>query len=341
MALNGSETDLNCGGSCPPCAQGGHCTLSNDCSTKNCSAGVCESGTCIEGVLREGCPLLVDNTPYSLSPGKALTNCVDDDQDSVADGNALRLHACKSELRQTFWAVERAGGYFAFRSALSGKCLHVRGASKAGGAVIEQSTCSFASDQLWKPSLIDSSVMALTSRSSGLSLNVANDKAGQDGQGLIQGQSDDSADTEWRVTRRSAASYVTFSPYGELGIRIAHKAEIATLAADDRTNAQWVVVPGLAEAAMVSFQSRNDPGRYLRHASFRLWSDTNDGTDAFKRDATFRYSQPFVGANLLDIALESSNFPGRYWTRDGANISLSTVDTTDFKNNATWRLNGR
>jgi len=172
-------------------------------------------------------------------------------------------------------------------------------------------------------------------------LNVANDKAGQDGQGLIQGQSDDSADTEWRVTRRSAASYVTFSPYGELGIRIAHKAEIATLAADDRTNAQWVVVPGLAEAAMVSFQSRNDPGRYLRHASFRLWSDTNDGTDAFKRDATFRYSQPFVGANLLDIALESSNFPGRYWTRDGANISLSTVDTTDFKNNATWRLNGR
>ena len=183
--------------------------------------------------------------------------------------------------------------------------------------------------------------MALTSRSSGLSLNVANDKAGQDGQGIIQGQIDDSADTQWRVTRRSAASYVTFSPYGELAIRIAHKAEVATLGADDRTNAQWVVVPGLGEASMVSFQSRNDPGRYLRHASFRLWSDTNDGTDAFKRDATFRYSQPFVGTNLLDIALESSNFPGRYWTREGANISLSTVDTTDFKNNATWRLSGR
>jgi len=48
-----------------------------------------------------------------------------------------------------------------------------------------------------------------------------------------------------------------------------------------------------------------------------------------------------VGANLLDIALESSNFPGRYWTREGANVSLSTVDTTDFKNNATWRLSGR
>jgi hypothetical protein len=295
----------------------------------------------VEGVLRAGCPLLVDNTPYSLSPGKALANCVDDDQDSVADGNALKLHSCKSELRQTFWAVERANGYFAFRSALSGKCLHVRGASTAAGAVIEQSTCSFAADQLWKPSLLDSSVMALTSRSSGLSLNVANDETDQDGQAIIQGQIDSSGDTPWRVIRRSAASFVAFSPSAEPGIQLAHKAEVATLGADDQINAQWIVVPGLNDASMVSFQSRNDPGRYLRHAGFRLWSDTNDGTTTFKHDATFRYSQPFVASSRLDLALESTNYPGRYWTRDGTNISLSSGDTSEFKKNATWRLSGR
>ena len=289
LALNGDETDLNCGGSCPPCAQGRNCSVDADCATANCTAGLCESRTCADGILVAGCPLLVDGTPYSLSPAQALTRCVDDDGDSVANGNPVRLHPCQSELRQTFWAVERADGYFAFRNALSGKCLQVRGASTAGGAIIEQATCSFAYDQLWKPSLVDSSVMGLTSHFSGLALNVAGDNAGKDGQAIVQGQADGSPDSTWRITRRSTASYVAFSPDGEQGTRIQHTGEVVTLDASDETNSQWIVVPGLSDASLVSFQSRNDPGRYLRHARFRLWSDTNDGSGVFKYDATFRY----------------------------------------------------
>jgi len=342
LALNGDETDLNCGGSCPPCAQGRNCSIDDDCNTANCTAGLCESGSCVDGVLRSGCPLLVDNTPYSLSPAKGLDNCVDDDQDSVSNGNPLRLHACQSELRQTFWAVEWQDGYFALRSALSGKCVHVRGSSGAGGAIIEQSTCNFADDQLWKPSLIDSSVMALTSRSSGLPLNVAGDKATRDGQAIIQGQADNSPDTTWRVTRRSAAAYVAFTPEVEPGVRIQHDRESVTLAANDEANAQWVVVPGLNDAALVSFQSRNDPGRYLRHANFRLWSDTNDGTTTFKQDATFRYGQPFVGSDRLTKALEASNYPGWYWKRNGVNVTLERLTgTSDDKGSGNWRLSGR
>lgn len=342
LALNGSETDLNCGGSCPPCARGRNCASDQDCATGNCTAGLCESTTCVDGVLRAGCPLLVDNTPYALSPAKALANCIDDDQDSVSNGNALRLHPCRSELRQTFWAVERADGYFAFRSALSGKCLHVRGASTALGASIEQSTCSFAYDQLWKPSRIDASLMGLTSHFSGLSLNVAADDASKDGQAIIQGQIDDSPDTQWRITRRTTAAYVAFSPDADPSLRIQHEAEVATLSTGDLANAQWVVVPGLNDASLVSFQSRNDPGRYLRHARFRLWSDTNDGTAVFKQDATFRFDPPLVGTDALSKALESVNYPGRYWTRAGTNISLvQPSDTAESKASATWRLTGR
>jgi hypothetical protein len=285
---------------------------------------------------------LVDNTPYSLAPAKGLGNCIDDDQDSVSEGNALRLRVCQDELRQTFWAVERAPGYFAFRSALSGKCLHVRDASTAGGAIIEQSTCTFADDQLWSPSLVDSSLMRLTSHASGLSLNVAADNASHDGQAIIQGQTDNRPDTAWRVTRRSTASYVTFSPDGELGVRIRHTAGVVGLGAEDQTSAQWIVVPGLGDAALVSFQSRNDPGRYLRHASFKLWSDTNDGSARFKQDATFRYGQPFVDSEGLTKALESTNYPGLYWKRDGMNISLARLmNTTEDQVNATWHLSGR
>jgi len=342
LALNGDETDLNCGGSCSPCAQGRTCANDDDCSTANCTANLCESGTCVDGVLRPGCPLLVDSTPYSLSPAKGLTHCIDDDQDSVADGNAVRLATCQDELRQTFWAIERADGYFAFRSALSGKCLHVRGASIAGGAIIEQSTCTFVEDQLWKPTLVDSSLMRLASRSSGLALNVAGDNAGHDGQAIIQGQTDNRPDTTWRVTRRSTASFVVFSPDGTQGVRIRHTAGAVGLGADDQTSAQWIVVPGLGDASLVSFQSRNDPGRYLRHASFRLWSDTNDGSTTFKQDATFRYGPPFVDSNHLAKTLESSNFPGYYWRRDGVNVSLTRLgNSTEDQVNATWQLSGR
>ena len=261
------------------------------------------------------------------------------EQDLSAESREALLFAAHD--RQTFWAVERADGYFALRSALSGKCLHVRGASTAGGAIIEQATCSFAYDQLWKPSLIDSSVMGLTSHFSGLSLNVAGDSASKDGQAIIQGQSDNSPDTQWRVTRRTTASYVDFSPHADLGLRIDHDAEVVTLDADDQTSAEFIVLPGLNDASLVSFQSRSDPGRYLRHAGFRLWTDTNDGTDLFKQDATFRYDQPFVGTDPLAKTIEAVNFPGRYWMLDGTNVSLLPISDAASQEGATWQLSGR
>ena len=273
-----------------------------------CTSGICESNSCVDGVLSPGCPLLVDNTPYSLSPAKALTHCLDDERDSVADGTEVRLHPCKSELRQTFWAVQGPNGYFAFRNALSGKCLHARGAGTAPGAIIEQATCSFAYDQLWKPSLVSSSLMMITSHVMDLSLNVGGDSP-IDGQLIVHGQIGNSPDTQWRVTRRSAASYVTFSPLGQPGSRIQHNAELVTLE-EDQANAQWIVVPGLSDASLVSFQSRSDPGRYLRHALLRLWSDTNDGTEAFKHDATFRYNPPFLGSDQVAKIARVEQFPG-------------------------------
>jgi len=342
LAVNGSETDFNCGGSCPPCAQGKHCSVDHDCDRGSCTSGICESKPCADGALSTNCSLLTDNTPYSLSPAKFPTNCIDDELDSTADGNALRIHPCKSELRQTFWAVQGPDGYFAFRNALSGKCLHVRGASTTGGATVEQSTCSFANDQLWKPSLVDAKSMTITSRLKDKSLNVLSDLQQFDGQPIVYGQSDGTADTLWRVTRRSTAAYVTFSPEGQLTTRLQHDAEQVTLGTEDQVNSQWIVVPGLSDASMVSFQSRNDPGRYLRHAVLRLWSDTNDGTEAFKRDATFRYAQPLVGFDRLAKSLELSSIPGLYWKSDVTGIAFALfADNPDYRLSSTWRLVGR
>jgi len=304
-------------------------------------SGLCQPKACVDGVLSADC-LLIDGTPYSLSPAKALTNCIDDELGSLADGNALRVHPCTSELRQTFWAVQQADGYFALRNALSGKCLQVHGASTVAGAAIEQSTCSFALEQLWKPSIVDSLLMTITSRASGLALNVSGDNPIIDGLPIVQGHSGTFTDTAWRVTRRNAASYVAFSPEARLANYIQHKAEVVTVGEGAQVSAQWIVVPGLSDPSLVSFQSRNDPGRYLHHALLRLWSDINDGTDAFKHDATFRFVQPLAGFDPLDKSLELSDLPGLYWQSDGlGGVALAFfANNPDYKFSATWRLSG-
>jgi hypothetical protein len=43
-AKNGSESDVDCGGSCPRCANGKRCVTSNDC-TNACKTGTCQACT--------------------------------------------------------------------------------------------------------------------------------------------------------------------------------------------------------------------------------------------------------------------------------------------------------
>jgi RNA polymerase sigma factor (sigma-70 family) len=79
--------------------------------------------------------------------------------------------------------------------------------------------------------------------------------------------------------------------------------------ASDRRGSTFEVVRGLADAACYSF--RTGDGRVLRHASFRLRADRDEGTTLFKRDATFCVRP---GASAGSVSLESANYP-RYFVR--------------------------
>ncbi|GAA2695710.1 MULTISPECIES: AbfB domain-containing protein [Actinosynnema] len=68
--------------------------------------------------------------------------------------------------------------------------------------------------------------------------------------------------------------------------------------ATTKGDATFVVRRGLADPSCYSFESRNLPGRFLRHASYRLRLDTNPNTDLFRRDATF-CAQPGAGGTRL------------------------------------------
>ena len=47
---NGDETDVDCGGSCAPCAAGADCLVPGDCQSLVCQDSACQEATCTDGV---------------------------------------------------------------------------------------------------------------------------------------------------------------------------------------------------------------------------------------------------------------------------------------------------
>jgi RNA polymerase sigma factor (sigma-70 family) len=79
--------------------------------------------------------------------------------------------------------------------------------------------------------------------------------------------------------------------------------------ASDRGGSTFDVVPGLSDAECYSFRTAD--GRMLRHSSWRLRADRDEGTGLFRRDATFCVRP---GASAGSVSLESANYP-RYFLR--------------------------
>jgi len=102
-----------------------------------------------------------------------------------------------------------------------------------------------------------------------------------------------------------------------------------------KKDASWKVVDGLADAACVSFESVNLPGRFLRHADFRLRLDANDGSALYKADATFCPRKALDGGS--GVSLESKNNPGYYVRHRNAELWLDAFqDASGYRADASW-----
>jgi hypothetical protein len=110
----------------------------------------------------------------------------------------------------------------------------------------------------------------------------------------------------------------------------------------DRQDATFAVRAGLADSTCYTFESVNFPGRYLRHAGYRLQTATNDNTTTFAQDATF-CAQPGLNGGSGTVSLESINYPGYYWRHYAEAVYIATTgggNTWDnpgsFAADATW-----
>lgn len=100
-------------------------------------------------------------------------------------------------------------------------------------------------------------------------------------------------------------------------------------------DAQFRVVPGLADGAAVSFESVNLPGYYLRHNNYVLRLEPNNGSATFRQDATFRQV-----AGLADAAwssFQSYNFPDRYVRHSNYQLRIDPITTAAGRADATFR----
>ncbi|MEH0468018.1 glycoside hydrolase family 43 protein [Streptomyces sp. B21-097] len=105
---------------------------------------------------------------------------------------------------------------------------------------------------------------------------------------------------------------------------------------DPFTDSQWKIVPGLADSSGVSFQSLARPTRYLRHYSYRLRLDDNDGTSTFAQDATFHKE-----AGLADstwTSFRSHNFPTRYIRHSDYVLRIDPIATATDRADATFSV---
>jgi non-reducing end alpha-L-arabinofuranosidase len=80
-------------------------------------------------------------------------------------------------------------------------------------------------------------------------------------------------------------------------------------AEQDKGDSTWIVRRGLADPSCVSFESRNNPGDFLRHQSSALHMQPFDGTTLNRSDATFC---PRPGNSGKGNSFYSVNYPTKY-----------------------------
>jgi non-reducing end alpha-L-arabinofuranosidase len=80
-------------------------------------------------------------------------------------------------------------------------------------------------------------------------------------------------------------------------------------AGQDKGDATWIVRHGLADSSCVSFESRNNPGDFLRHQNSALHIQPFDGTALNRSDATFC---PQPGTNGKGNSFHAVNYPTKY-----------------------------
>ncbi|EJD43696.1 alpha-L-arabinofuranosidase B [Auricularia subglabra TFB-10046 SS5] len=115
----------------------------------------------------------------------------------------------------------------------------------------------------------------------------------------------------WLRAGESVSIGVTTSGYTDRYVRHVDSLGVTSPVSDalSRKDTTFRVRAGLASGSCFSFESRNYPGRYLRHFNSRVRLDSSDGSALFNQDATFCLR---AGRTKAGVSFESFNLAGGF-----------------------------
>jgi hypothetical protein len=108
---------------------------------------------------------------------------------------------------------------------------------------------------------------------------------------------------------------------------------------DPYQDAQWRLVPGLADPAGLTFESVNLPGHYLRHTGYVLVLAPPDGSATFAADATFHRVPGLADAALASF--RSHNVPTHHLRHAGFALRVDPLNAGSpaaDRQDATFRI---
>jgi hypothetical protein len=113
-------------------------------------------------------------------------------------------------------------------------------------------------------------------------------------------------------------------------------AQIAHYPFDSYKSSQWIIVPGLADKAGISFESLQNRGHFLRNVNYALQLARNDESDDFKAEETFIPTQGLSDSSWSSF--RSFRYPDKFITLDGIYLRVSDVNDDIDKQLATFQI---
>ncbi|KAJ7173594.1 glycoside hydrolase family 54 protein [Mycena filopes] len=143
------------------------------------------------------------------------------------------------------------------------------------------------------------------------------------------------------VSLRATTACCTTSYLAHTGATVNIQNVSASSTSALKLSASWKVVEGLGNSACVSFLSRDTANSYIRHASFQLLVNANDGSKQFAEDATFC---PVAGLNGQGTnAFRSWSYPTHFFRHfkgvgyAASNGGVKAFDSaTSFNEDVSW-----
>ena len=128
---NGTESDVDCGGSCPGCADGKVCTAGPDCENGICTGGSCAAPSCDDNV-KNGTELDVDCAgPCGARSCKVGQVC--DDNTQCETQMCAGTNVCIAARRVFVTRMHYTGGQIGGLTGADAKCQAEANAAQLGG----------------------------------------------------------------------------------------------------------------------------------------------------------------------------------------------------------------